>query len=98
MTNNGDGPQHVGAITGVVDPNSLPAGCQAGWFTIAPISSPGTLSPGETVDLGSSVILDDSGVNQNACASTTVHDQLVERSEQGIGWEASREEQLELIP
>jgi hypothetical protein len=70
VTNSGAGPQHVGPITGVVDPNSLPAGCQAGWFTIAPISSPGTLSPGQTVDLGSSVILNDSGVNQNACAST----------------------------
>ena len=70
VTNNGDGPQHVGAITGVVDPDSLPAGCQAGWFTIAPISSPGTLSPGQTVDLRSSVILNDSGVNQNACANT----------------------------
>jgi hypothetical protein len=70
VTNNGNGPQHVGTIAGVVDPNSLPAGCQAGWFTIAPISSPGTLSPRETVDLGSSVILNDPGVNQNACANT----------------------------
>jgi len=70
VTNNGNGPQHVGAITGVVDPGSLPTGCQAGWFTIASISSPGTLRPGQTVDLDSSVILNDTGVNQNACANT----------------------------
>lgn len=70
VTNNGANQQYVGAITGVVDPGSLPAGCLASWFTIAPISAPGLIAPGES-DYSSSIILNDSGGNQDACANHT---------------------------
>lgn len=70
VTNNGANQQYVGAISGVVDPSSLPAGCSASWFTIAPISAPGLIAPGES-DYSSSIILNDDGGNQNACANHT---------------------------
>lgn len=71
VTNNGSGSQYVGQITGSIDPNSLPAGCDPNWFTIAAIPAPGLVGAGQEVDPTTTIILNDNGGNQNACANTT---------------------------
>lgn len=71
VTNNGSGSQYVGQITGAIDPTSLPAGCDPSWFTIANATAPGLVGAGATVSASSSIILNDNGANQNACANHT---------------------------
>jgi len=66
VTNNGASSQYVGDITGVV--TGVPTDCDPGWFTVAKIPAPGLLPHG-TSDFQSSVILNDNGHSQNACAS-----------------------------
>ena len=71
VTNNGSGSQYIGAISGVIHAASLPVGCNPGWFTIASATAPGLVAAGQTVTASSSIILNDNGGNQNACANTT---------------------------
>ncbi len=70
VANNGGGTQYVGQITGMVDASSA-VGCDPSWFTVAPISAPGRLTPGSH-DFGSSIILNDLNGNQDACASASL--------------------------
>ena len=71
VTNNGGGSQYVGQITGAIDATTLPAGCDPSWFTIASATAPGLVAAGATVSASSSIILNDNGGNQNACANHT---------------------------
>lgn len=68
VNNTGGGDQYVGQITGTVEDQ---AGCSGSWFSVAPVAAPGLLSPGSH-DFVSSVILNDNGGNQNACANKTL--------------------------
>jgi hypothetical protein len=71
VTNNGSGSQYVGALSGTIDANSLPVGCNAGWFTIAPVPAIGLVGAGQTATPTTTIILNDNNGNQNACANTT---------------------------
>jgi hypothetical protein len=66
VKNNGASDQYVGDVTGVV--TGTPTDCDPSWFTVATVPAPGLLPPG-TSDFQSSVILNDNGHSQNACAS-----------------------------
>jgi hypothetical protein len=65
--NGGASSQYVGQITGTVATNG---GCQGSWFSVASIAAPGVLTPGDHT-FSSSVILNDNGGNQDACAGQT---------------------------
>lgn len=71
VKNNGSGQQYVGQITGAVDPNSVPTNCDASAFSIPAIAAPGYVGGGQTVSASGSIILNDNGHNQNACANHT---------------------------
>ena len=67
VNNAGATSQFVGAITGSVATNGS---CQGSWFTVASVAAPGLLTPGNHT-FSSSVIFNDTGTSQNACAGQT---------------------------
>lgn len=69
LNNPGDGPEYVGTLSGTVAPPTV--SCNAGWFTVAPVTVNAEIAPGDNY-VTSSVILNDLNTNQNACAGKTV--------------------------
>jgi len=69
VSNPGGGNQYVDQITGAV---ATQGGCLGSWFTVAPINYAQNLAPGAGPDASSSVSLDESNSNQNACQGLTM--------------------------
>jgi hypothetical protein len=68
VDNTGGTSQVVGQITGAVNTSG---GCLGSWFTVASIPAPGSLAPGNHT-FSSSVILNDTGIDQDACINKSV--------------------------
>ncbi len=63
--NPGGGTQHVGTISGTVADNG---GCLGSWFTVASVTyDQDVAGGGDGTDASSSISLDESGTNQDAC-------------------------------
>ena len=67
VSNAGATSQVVEKITGTVETSG---GCLGSWFTVASIAAPGSLTPGNHT-FASSIILNDAGVDQDACINLT---------------------------
>jgi hypothetical protein len=62
--NPGNGSQYVGTISGTVADNG---GCLGSWFTVSPVAYNQTLAAGASDTASSSIQMNDSGTNQDAC-------------------------------
>jgi hypothetical protein len=68
--NPGGGTQHVGTISGAVADNG---GCLGSWFTVGSVTyNQDVAGGGDGPDATSSITLNDSGTNQDACQGASV--------------------------
>lgn len=64
VNNPGSGRQYVDDVSGTVADNGA---CLGSWFAVDTIDLNTNVAPGATVDTSTSVRMNDSGTNQNAC-------------------------------
>jgi hypothetical protein len=69
INNPGSGNQFVGTISGSV---TTQGGCLGSWFTVAPVAFNTNVLHGTTVTAPTTVSLDESNSNQNACQGLTM--------------------------
>ncbi|HZT84843.1 MAG TPA: hypothetical protein VE984_05415 [Gaiellaceae bacterium] len=67
--NPSSGQEYVGTITGTVADNG---GCQGSWFTVAPISYNQEVAGGASPTASTTVTMNDSTTNQDACQNATM--------------------------
>ena len=65
----GSGNQFVGTVSGTV---TTQGGCDGSWFTVAPVNDNAPVAGGGSPTADTTVQMNDSGTNQNACQGLTM--------------------------
>jgi hypothetical protein len=70
--NPGAGNEYVGTISGVVQNGGTGGNCLGSWFTVAPVNFNTDVPAGASPTAATTVTLNDSGTNQDACQGATM--------------------------